>query len=380
LTDQDVHSTLQRVHAQSPSLEGLEEFEELLVPSDVPAVNLDQVRELIQQTVGATPALQAEPAFQAEPTSKPDPGMIKAAIHIAKPFEQQEEPPKSFDLTTSPPEAPVGQEFAEPEAPPHVEPPPPDEGWKSLETSTELLDHDSSHILQDMAIHARKSDVEQQLEPPAGEQEPFAAEQEPYAGEQEPYAGEQEPFAGEQEPFAGEPEATREDDLSLAALHEVISEVADERPPDQELPGREAESEAVAESFYSDLAQTYDYAEEERTDVTGSPFHPESEVDLVTEDDLFASDPDLEDEIFDDLAGSAEPPDEQASADAPIEGIPSLEDLAQHVQIPTISAEEAPAEGKTDEPEEADTELQEEPKDIKPKKSGIFRRIFGKKE
>jgi hypothetical protein len=192
--------------------------------------------------IATLPLLPAEAA--AEPEEPPfDPSLLQAAARAAR-AAKQERNDGNFDLSDG--RGATGEFVLERQAPqaeapraaiapaPRPEPPPEaapaasaDPGWGKLRTVTELLDHGSSHVLQDMAQLAGRGEleahgsnevsfVESETTPAERETEAAPAEAEalPGVGEEEPSGSEAEPL-----PAGSERELPREepDDAALFA-------------------------------------------------------------------------------------------------------------------------------------------------------------------
>jgi uncharacterized protein (TIGR02266 family) len=330
-----------------------------------------------------------------QPSPTFDPALLEAAVHVSR-ATQADRSDQSFDLSEAPQEA-AGEEVFAARRMPEEAPPeePPEAGWKDLRTVTELLDHDSSHVLQDMAAQTARPSAG----PPTLDEAEEAATVPRLEEEASPVANE----------------------LSSDMWREVMQDAADVSAPgaaveapvtlDDPMAGLSTlgTSEVDEEMIEEDLEFFGD--DEENTQVSGAPAFEvpeEREGDLLPSDNIFPSDPDLNSEVFETLSQPSVSVPSQSPApemdgdltfdvddgDSEVESsdsIPSLEHLAgaAHAGAPPPPPPAAPADVADLRvlAEDPDQTIAEEPEpepqeggDIRPRKSGIFRRLFGKKK
>ena len=439
ITEAQVSASLSRALAAGPELAGLEVdgLDQLLAAEPPPVVDPAQAMEMLQRSLGAMPvvapphwepppvvtpavadlppepaseepveqlaASTAPPQWSEEPVDEPappdlettvpedfDPSLLEAAAHVSR-ASHAHHTEQSFDLSEgSQPELGEEEVFASRFPTQEDEEPVPatDPGWKDVKTATEWLDHDSSRVLQDMA--AKTVDGQQ-------------AAHDSDDGYHEPL-GEIGPDEIEEAvtlPGLDDADEGAADDLSNEMWREVVQEAADVSDPGMVPISMADDGRAVEvdEDMVQDEDEDY-YGEEDRTQVSAVPdFDGPGAFDQSRpSDDLFPAsldlenevfdppDPDLDNEVFDALAGLKEPSEPGEGPVAPIgtgEAIPSLDDLAEvaHQSVPpAVAAQPMPdLDGLHVIADDPQVEAPEAPNEIKPRKSGIFRRLFGKK-
>ena len=336
---------------------------------------------------------EEEPSF--------DPRLLQAAAHVSR-ASHEAQGETGFDLS-EPPEEAAEHAFVEPRAePPAPEAPSvPEPGWKDLKTQTQWLDHGSSDVLQDLAANAARHDAPD--DPGDGYQDYFGA-----VGEDEIEEAVTMPRLDD----GPEPSAPGADRLSNEMWREVVREAADVSDPGS-IPAVEVDEEMIEEDLRigewgpradSGRPGQADF-EEEHTLVSATPefngrvdpatFDDRANGDLLPADNIFPPDPDLDNEVFDALAGMKEPHEPRApheTSAAPLEPvasaeIPSLDDLAVVAQqtVALSSQEETAGDVDLGNIQVVADDLEGGPDpadpDIKPRrKSNLFRRLFKKKE
>ena len=272
------------------------------------------------------------------------PSLLEAAASVSRNKSSKEQ---TFDLS----EASEPREASEPSpgdffeatqgSPDEGDEAPRDEGWKNLYTATELLDHDSSHVLQDMAAKASYQELPQDE---LAEQPPEEAAPAPEEGGTVQVLPDQ--ILEEEDAYAGMDSS----DLSLDALHEVIDEVTQDasrghsayqhdslqdpdtlQEPDTSPQTRDPVDDMVSSALdgdpgadrYDDFGdglnlglddsldddlndrlvdEDFDFGSEDKTEVTTVPTFEEPNGAILPADDIFPGDPDLDNEIFESLA------------------------------------------------------------------------------
>ena len=314
-----------------------------------------------------------------------DPTLLEAAARVSRAHDP-EHVDKTFDLSE---ESTVGMDdevFAAPAPAVGDEPPPraPDGGWKSLKTATKLLDHETSDVLLDLAQRSAGADD--------GYHEPLGD----FSDDELENAVTGLPFDEGDEADQLSSEMWREVQREAADLSDPGSVPVSMADPGAEPVARIDEPEDNLSIHLDDFDDSH-FEVEEETQVSGAPSFDDEvgadpAADLLPADNIFPSDPDLHDEVFDALAGLKDAGQEHVPADVihvePIKSIPSdlsvpsLDDLATVAQA-SSAPEEMPSHPVdlddihviADDPEEV-----QGGQDFKPRKSGIFRRLFGKKK
>ncbi len=203
LAEEQIAATIQEILARSVAYEELAEIEAFLEsqelspasPGNIPRVYHAPITTPPADNVGSFSSFsnanledegdKAAPSSDDQPPSEElfSSSIMTAAVHQAQ-IQQHDLQHKDFDFSEDtavqggengfkdiqPDKTDVDSEEETSEAP--------DEGWAALETATEWLGHESSHILQDMAAHTTRSSVEaaQDAAPINDEQVPHGAE------------------------------------------------------------------------------------------------------------------------------------------------------------------------------------------------------------
>ncbi len=278
-----------------------------------------------------------------------DPTLLEAAARTARAAKQRSE--RAFDLSdhssTGEPafEAPATEEVSNEEMSRTAKP---DPGWTNLQTVTELLDHGSSRVLQDMAQYARESEEE-----PGGVASPRTAR------EPEEAPTTHEPEEAGTQPFLSPRESAEA--LSREMWREVVSEAAEdlsagglipERPAGTRGPGdREEPSLSDAhvdeESFFDGMIPDEEVVEEPAdldaelsladAEYRGEPIMPEPEAEQVSAEDAALA-ARVSSEIFSDLDPS------------PIGDFDDVEPGEESTQITAAPAFEEGGRGRLDPP------------------------------
>jgi len=330
LSEERVATTLREALSRPPHA-GDPELDQLLAPVTLAAPTLEQAVSALRQ-------LDAQPAAPRRPAPARadgfDPKLLLAAAHSARAAKQAAE--RSFDLSDHASDS-IADELAddhdenrpppfEQSAPddlsaePDVEAeeaPPPDEGWSGLHTGTELLDHDSSDVLRAMAQYGSQ-DAPHALDVP-------------------------------------------DDERTVATSAPLFADELFAEDPDPALPT------PVGLRTPDDLDDT----------AVGAP---PSEPELEPEPEPAEEEPGaaLSPELLDALAelGNQEPPRAPAAGERAAANVPSLETLADHVGLGEATPEDSP---QVDDQDDGPT-LPDSPGPLRPRKGGILRRIFRKKD
>jgi uncharacterized protein (TIGR02266 family) len=362
----------------------------------------------LSEVYSSAPDLEIPSAPQVEPPPDPgfDPRLLEAAASVSRAHDP-EHAQQDFDLseestlgiddevfadTVSSEEQPQARRV-DTDLDGEPRPPYPDAGWQGLKTATKLLDHETSDVLQDLA---QRSSPEQDdgYHEPLGD---FSADE-------------------IEDAVTGlRLEGDEADQLSNEMWQEVQREAADLSDPGSvpvsmaDDPGAEPVARIESEEHVSinldDFSDDSQFEVEEETQVSGAPSFDDEvsadpAADLLPADNIFPPDPDLHDEVFDALAGLKNAEQEHVPADAALDApldvlvepskpttsdvsVPSLDDLATVAQS-SPSPQEPPSHPVdlddiqviADDPEQEAEPGQE----FKPRKSGIFRRLFGKKK
>jgi uncharacterized protein (TIGR02266 family) len=404
ISEERVEETLARVLA-SPVPDPAAVLEDLLRDIPAPVAPPPAPR-------GGSGAGRAAVKEGAPSTESFDPTLLEAAARTAQ-AASKATTEQVFDLTDGTPAPSADGIPVEAELPTVAAPPVllPDPGWRGLRTATELLDHSSSRVLRDMAQYAGAREQQEdstRVEAPPAFASLVAEAQLTGASAAEAEEAVTDPLV----PTEGE----SIEDLSSNVWREVVAEAVQDLAAElkAETPHPAGTPEDVAETTAFDAVPAAGdgsssgpgidrtltsetpalaAADESTAVMEDSPFDEGSDLvlealrpdlpgdDLGLESDALPADPDLDSDIFDALAQGRHPAPDPARSRSDHEGIPSRGGASPDQLGSSTGEPSETADSETTEVapvEESDLEGDQEA--TSPRRSGILRRFFRKKE